>query len=146
MRCLLRVARSWTAVVFVGVSAVGAHAGGLGFDDGGSAATGSVLVAGLGLSSHLDPLSPEQVRSTEFMPTAYSIDAQPRLSMPAVDRSRGLVVVDLFPNTKMVAPLLVSDLNPGAESIDRLTSARSVGARPSLPFLVARPLTRSTGR
>lgn len=143
MRSFLRVARSWTAVVIVGASGVAAHADGLRiFADG--AVPGGGIVDGLALVSHLDPLTPDQVRNTEFKPTAYSIDSQPRLSMPAVDRSRDLVVKDLFPNTKSIVPLLVSDMDPNAVAVDRPMSARSVGARPSLPL--ARPLSRPMGR
>lgn len=141
MNRLLRFAKTWAAFAFVGASAVGVHAGDtwLGGDEFG----GAGIVKGLALGSHLDPLSTEQVRNTEFKPAAYSIDIRPRLSMPAVDRSQSLVLGDQFPNTKMIMPLLVSDMDLNS-TVSAPTSARSVGARPSLPMLKAasRPASR----
>ena len=133
MKRFFQAARSWTMTAVVGASAVGAYAEGLAPTLSGVGGAG--IVDGLALASHLDPLTPDQVRNTEFKPAAYSIDAQPRLSMPAVDRSRTLVAADLFPNSKAIVPLLVSDMNPNSTSFDRPMSARSVGARPSLPFV-----------
>jgi len=144
MICSARLIRSWTAIVIVSASAVGAHAEGLGRGTVGSAVGDLGVVNGLSMAVDLDPLSDEQVRNTEVKPAAYSIDVQPRVSVPAVDRSRVFAVRDLFPNSKIVMPLLVSDMNPNEVSIDRPMSARSVGARPSLPFV--RPMSRPTGR
>lgn len=141
MKRFFQAARSWTMTAVVGASAVGAYAEGLAPVFPG---VGGSVVDGLALASHLDPLTTDQVRNTEFKPAAYSIDAQPRLSMPATDRSRSLVSADLFPNSKSIVPLLVSDMNPNAVAFDRPMSARSVGARPSLPFVIpqSRPLSR----
>lgn len=140
MNRLFRSATTWSAFAVVGFSTIGVQAAEMNGRDFGP----SGIVGELAIGAHLDPLTADEVRNTEFKPAAYSIDAQPRLSMPAVDRSRSLVLENQFPNTKSIVPLLVSDMDLNAVAVDRPMSARSVGARPSLPL--ARPLTRTSAR
>ncbi|MFM8735264.1 MAG: hypothetical protein ACKOC8_08735 [Pirellulales bacterium] len=57
--------------------------------------------------------------------------ARPTMPAPIIPVSTG----EVFTNSKSVVPLLVGDLEPTVVRVSRPMAGRSVGARPSLPWL-----------
>lgn len=75
-------------------------------------------------------------------------DTQLRSSVPALNRAQSYAPGEVFTNSKSLMPLLVSDIEPVVVAVSRPLSGRSVGARPSLPFVksFAKPLTRISAK
>lgn len=137
---------SWAALATVVMTAAG-QAGGLSADGD---ATGGV-VGGLAVMTDLEPLAEIAALQRGTILTDISgakafakPDTKLRLSVPALNRARSYAPSEVFANSKAVMPLLVSDIEPVVVAVSRPLSGRSVGARPSLPFVksFAKPLTR----
>jgi len=138
---------SWAALATVVMTAAG-QAGGLSVED----ATGGI-VGGSSVMNDLEPLAEIAAVKRGTIVTDASggnafakPDTQLRSSVPALNRAQSYAPSEVFANSKSVMPLLVSDIEPAAVAVSRPLSGRSVGARPSLPFVksFAKPLPRNS--
>jgi hypothetical protein len=99
------------------------------------------VVGGLADTSDLQPLMQMEAAGVSVSPTKSraTVGKQVRQSVPDRNRSTSYRTDELFRNSKVAVPLLVSDLESHRVVVDiQPMSGRSVGARPSAAW--TRPL------